>query len=291
MGMTCRCARSSTCGPARTSHGPYTVMVTCRCTTAPASTARGHKFRVRVGDARWWDSGLKFERKPAVEYEYCPPKTGETYRYPDPISQVFSTPACGFPAVWLGRDALISGVVEGPATIEGPGGGLPQGQMAPLDVAYELGAAGSDGYSVTLPSFRTIAMRLTRKRPGGLAPAPEHAGTPGPGELPPGVFGFPQHLRGRRSGRLGGSAGMPRPASAPAAIRPVRPEPAADGVGGLQPVVLRHRERAAPAPGADRCRPGRGALGAARTTVQRRLGAVRRRRDGRAAGTSGCARR
>ena len=112
--------------------------------------------------------GLKFERKPAVEYEYCPPKTGETYRYPDPISQVFSTPACGFPAAWLGRDALISGVVEGPAAIEGSGGGLPQGQMAPLDVAYELGAAGSDGYSVTLPSFRTIAMRLTR-RAGGAA--------------------------------------------------------------------------------------------------------------------------
>src|SRR5664280_1083109 len=39
------------------------------------------------------------------------------------------------------------------------------------------------------------------------------------------------------------SAGMPRPASAPAAIRPVRREPAA-GVGGLQPVVLRYRERA-----------------------------------------------
>jgi hypothetical protein len=111
--------------------------------------------------------GLKFERKPAVEYEYCPPKTGKTYRYPDPISQFFSTPACGFPAAWLGRDALISGVVEGPAAIEGPGGGLPQGQMAPLDVAYELGAAGSDGYSVTLPSFRTIAMRLTRA--GGAA--------------------------------------------------------------------------------------------------------------------------
>ena len=94
----------------------------------------------------------------------------------------------------------------------------------------------------------------------------------------PRVRRLPQYLGGGWPRRLGKATRLPGPPPAPAALRAVSASGQADGARRVQPVVRRHRQRAAPPAGTDRGRSRGRALAGSRQTVgcRRAAGGYRR---------------